>query len=425
MKKATRIERTAMPDALSRLENESLTFLRRLGEIAEVQGMRVYLVGGPVRDLLLGAPTSDWDVVIEGSGLDFARAVADEFGAMIQEFPQFQTAKLFFKDGASLDVATSREEIYARPGALPKVKAADLQADLFRRDFTMNALAVALNPGEFGALADFFGGYRDLVGKRIRVLHDRSFVEDPTRIFRAVRYEQRLGFRCEPKTSRLLQAALKSGVLKKLSGDRVRNEILKMMKEPDPGKCLAHLNAIGAWRAFDVKYAIHPAWFAPKSGVPAAVAAFNGAKDIDLRVAYLMLLLAGFSQRKRATMTQYLHLERHFQKGAVQLSRDTTRLEKLLKCTKPSKYHRVLSPLPAEYIMYLWVRYPEIRKPIQTYWNRWRGIRLTVSGADLKDAGIPEGPEMGKIMRTLLAMKLDGLLLEKDELKTAVQLHGN
>lgn len=408
---------------LASVDSASLELFRRLGECAERLRVRVYLVGGPVRDILLGRPTFDWDILAEGPGLEFAQAAAHDLKARLLKYPQFQTAKLIFKDGSHLDVATAREEFYERPAALPRVERASIRADLLRRDFTMNTLAVALNPGIFGQLVDFFNGYRDLGEKRIRVLHNLSFVEDPTRIFRAVRYEQRLGFQLEEKTAGLLKTALKIGVLKKLTGDRLRNEIVKVLAEPDPARCLARLQDLGVFRGYDPRFRLDEKWFAPEIGVPAALHALHGAREFDIRAVYLLLWLAGFSPSRQAKMVALLRLDRTRLKNAHELARLPDTVKKTLKCRKPSEYCQTLSRFTAEFLAAFWVLVPEVRPALEEYWNRWRHVRLKISGADLKKAGLREGPEMGKIMRKLLKMKLDGLLPEKDELKAAFQLH--
>src|SRR3989475_5291242 len=208
--------------------------LQEIGRLADDIGMPAYLVGGLVRDLLLGHKNLDVDLTVEGDGMTFARRLADQHGAGLKIFDRFATALVVFPDGFKLDVATARRESYAHPTALPTVRPSSIKDDLYRRDFTINALAIRLNVSRFGELVDFYGGLRDLEHKVIRVLHSRSFVDDPTRVFRAIRFEQRFGFRIEKHTLTLLKEAAASDLVHRLSGPRLRNEVMRLLSEQAP-----------------------------------------------------------------------------------------------------------------------------------------------------------------------------------------------
>src|SRR6185295_6671142 len=195
---------------LNGIPGRPLHLLKRIGRLADERGVAVYLVGGVVRDLLLKREILDLDLTVEGDGMAFARLVADRYGAGLAVFERFATARLAFPDGLKMDIATTRRESYAQPAVLPTVQPASIEEDLFRRDFTINAIAVQLNPHQFGSVFDPCGGQGDLRVRTIRVLHSGSFQDDPTRIFRAIRFEQRFGFRLERTTVGLLaQAASK------------------------------------------------------------------------------------------------------------------------------------------------------------------------------------------------------------------------
>ena len=194
--------------------------LQRLAGIATQTGMSLYIVGGPVRDCLLRRTVTDLDLTTEGDALSLARVMARELGGAWKKFDRFGTAKLGLPGRDSpIDLATARTEMYARPGALPAVTRGTIETDLIRRDFTINALAITLAPSRFGTLIDFFGGWEDLHNRVIRVLHPLSFVEDPTRIYRAIRLEQRLGFTVEEGTERRQVAALRRVAVQ--HGDRL------------------------------------------------------------------------------------------------------------------------------------------------------------------------------------------------------------
>ena len=193
--------------------------------VAAREGAAVFAVGGFVRDLLLERPNEDLDLVVEGDGLGFARALASALGGRVREHEAFLTAVVVDPEGFAIDVATARSEFYRAPAALPEVQSSVLRQDLYRRDFTINSLAIRLGPEGTPELLDFFGGQRDLTEGRLRVLHSLSFIDDPTRVLRAVRLEQRLGFRLAAESIRLVEVALREGVFDRLSGSRLRDEL--------------------------------------------------------------------------------------------------------------------------------------------------------------------------------------------------------
>src|SRR2546426_6873990 len=214
-----------------RLPAKIFTRLHEIGGLADATSRSAYLVGGLARDLLLGYSNLDMDITVEGDGMISARHRAARYGAGLKVFDRFATALLVFPDGFKLDVAPARRESYARPTALPTVTPSSIKDDLYRRDFTINALAIRLNASHFGELLDFYGGQRDLERKVIRVLHERSFVDDPTRVFRAIRFEQRFGFHIEKHTLTLLRAATASDLVRRLSGPRLRNDVMRLLSD--------------------------------------------------------------------------------------------------------------------------------------------------------------------------------------------------
>ncbi len=216
--------------------------LRQIGQIAEAHGMQAYAVGGCVRDWLLGVKgTTDLDVTIEGSGIEVARAVSLALKGSLQVHQQFGTATVVVRRSTKavrVDIATCRKETYAKPAAYPRVVAGTLKDDLRRRDFTINAMAVAIDPRRFGTLVDPCGGREDLRTKTLRVLHRRSFLNDPSRILRGVRFAQRFGLQWERTTQRACREAMAAGALGWLNAGRLRKELDRMRAEPDPRACL-------------------------------------------------------------------------------------------------------------------------------------------------------------------------------------------
>jgi tRNA nucleotidyltransferase (CCA-adding enzyme) len=215
-------------------------------------GVSVYAVGGFVRDILLRVENLDVDIVVEGDGIRFAEEFEKKFHCRIRTHKKFGTAIILFPDGLKVDVATARWEVYDSPAALPTVESASIKMDLYRRDFTINTLAIQLNPSAFGEQIDFFGGVKDIKEKVIRVLHNLSFVEDPTRVFRAIRFEQRFGFQIGKHTQHLMKNALKVGFLERLSGGRVFSELILLLQEETP------LPALRRMRDFHLFHFLHP-----------------------------------------------------------------------------------------------------------------------------------------------------------------------
>lgn len=229
------------------LTPETWDLLQTAGELAEDLGYQLYAAGGVVRDLLIGYGNLDIDLVVEGDGITFARTLGQKIGVKVRAHEKFGTAELVFKDGFKIDVATARVEYYEYPAALPRVETSSIRQDLYRRDFTINAMAVALNTERFGELIDFFGGREDLQFGQIRVLYNLSFIEDPTRILRAVRFEQRYGMNIEPQTLNLLKGAVRQNMLERVSRERIWDELYHIMLEPAAGKMLARLNSLQIW----------------------------------------------------------------------------------------------------------------------------------------------------------------------------------
>jgi len=238
-----------MKNLLSRLNPESLGLVRSIGLLAQAQGVAAYLVGGPVRDLMLEFPNVDLDITVEGNGLRLAEEFAAlHRGARVTRYPAFKTATVHLPDGSLVDFATARQEIYVRRGAYPAVKPSGIKDDLLRRDFTINAMAIAINPDTWGKLIDPWGGRADLLSRSLRVLHEKSFLDDPTRILRAARFKARLGFRMEAKTLKLLKSAIKIKVLDTIKPQRYLKDFNKILKEPNSEEAIKCLKIWGAYK---------------------------------------------------------------------------------------------------------------------------------------------------------------------------------
>ena len=229
------------------LSAEYMEIMEHAGKIASSMGYKIYAAGGIVRDLLLGMDCIDVDLVVEGDGIELARALGRDYGATVRVHQIFYTAAVNFPNGLQVDVATARVEFYQYPAALPQIETSSLHQDLYRRDFTINAMAVSLNEGDFGYIVDYFGGREDLEQGLLRILHNLSFVEDPTRILRGIRFEKRYNISLEPQTLKLAKEAVSSNMLDRVSKERVWEELKYILLEPRPGLVLSRLAELQLW----------------------------------------------------------------------------------------------------------------------------------------------------------------------------------
>jgi tRNA nucleotidyltransferase (CCA-adding enzyme) len=277
------------------LPAELVALIKQAASITVRKTLLLYLVGGIVRDLLLGQPNFDLDLVVEGDAIGLAKEIAEKVEGKLSVHKMFNTAKIVL-DKWTIDIAMARTETYARPGALPVVAPGTLKTDLFRRDFTINAMAVSLNTDNYGELMDLYGGLNDLKKKCMRILHEKSFFDDATRIWRAVRYEQRLGFQIEPDTLRLLSRNVP--LLKTVGGYRLRRELELVLKEKEPEKALTRAYELGVLKE------LHPSlkadeWLASRF----RAARLSGKADPDF---YVGLLTYRLTNDEALQITKFL-----------------------------------------------------------------------------------------------------------------------
>ena len=422
---------------LSRLSQKRLSLLRELGNLADEGGVSLYLVGGVVRDLLLKRETWDLDLTVEGDGIAFARLVADRYRAGLAVFERFATARLAFPDGLKIDIATTRRESYAQPALLPTVQPASIEADLFRRDFTVNALAVQLNPQQFGRMLDPYGGQRDLRAHTLRVLHDGSFQDDPTRIFRAIRFEQRFGFRLEPATLRLLAQAASTNLIQRLSGPRLQNEILLLFTERDPVRAIARLEQLKLLRFLHRRLSY-------TKNVQRTVTAVDSELAWWLRrfqdsvigrpIVYLMALSSESSPAVVAAMIRRLALSREQAKKVSSGGRSVDRALKRLTdpgTVRPSQAYRLLEDFSDEALVLLLAKqrstqssvgFSLLKRRIVAYMKN-KAVKTTLTGRDLQAMGLKPGPQYKTILAKLLDARIDGIVAtEVDERALAHRL---
>ncbi len=381
----------------------AVSALPAAGPLLERLGDRpgVHLVAGAVRDLLLGGEPSDLDLVVEGDAID----VALSLGGELRVHDRFGTCTVTL-EGFSYDLATARRERYPSPGSLPEVEPATLREDLLRRDFTVNALAIALGGAQRGALSAAPHALEDLDARRLRVMHDVSFIDDPTRLLRLVRYQSRLDFEIEPHTRDLAHAAVGSGALSTVSGSRLGTQLRLLAQEPDPIKALAGLRPLAIDRA------IH-AGFGLDDGELARHAMYllgeNGRRDL------LALALAGRAVPRGELELLLMRLAFEAGDRDVVLAA-ATRAEDLARALKdasrPSEIARAVAGAGPELVALAGALGP--RKAARDWLERIRQVRLTIDGDDLLTAGVPEGPAVGLALRAALEAKLDGLVCGRE-----------
>src|SRR4051794_6432547 len=374
----------------------------------------VYLVGGAVRDVMLGEPTFDIDLAVEGDGVAFARDLAAELGGRMHAHDKFHTAVVIAGD-LRVDVATARTEHYEYPAALPVVEHSSIRQDLQRRDFSINAMAVRLEAGRFGELVDPFGGAEDLRAGRVRVLHNLSFIEDPTRIFRAIRYENRYGFSMDAHTRELARACVDMGLVGDLSGARVRDELVALLSERDVAGSLARLDGLG------LAEAIHPGLDCGADTVE-RVRELDAAADRHLPdTPRWRLRLAAMARRlpgdELLDWLERLRVRRRDARVIAAVAVVAPRLaERLAESLEPAEVASLLDAQPDEVAVAIAAMGGAAGRAAELYLDGLRHLRLEVDGGTLlRELGIEESPRVGEILAELLRRRRNGELGGRDE----------
>ncbi len=390
------------------LPADIIGFMKKAGKAAEKRQQRLYLVGGVVRDLLLERCNTDLDMVVEGDAIKLAEQIAVSKKAKVTVHRHFGTANLKWAK-YSADFVSARAETYARPGALPTVRPGAIRDDLARRDFTINAMAIELNPRHYGELIDPFGGRKDLDKKLIRVLHDKSFSDDATRIWRAIRYEQRLGFKIDSATLLFIKRDI--DMLKTISGDRIRHELELILKEEEPEKAILRAARLR------VLEKLHPAlkaddWLAETF----ATARERNLPDTTKVQLYLSLLCYRLDAKEVEQLTDYLRLP----KATAQVLLDTLTIKTKLKelatpGLAPSTIYRLLHGynLTAYIANSIGADSETAAEHIGLYLNVLRNVNPALSGTDSERLGIPRGPKIKEVLQKLREARLDGKIINK------------
>jgi tRNA nucleotidyltransferase (CCA-adding enzyme) len=401
--------------------------LHKLGGAGDRLGLAVYAVGGFVRDLLLGIDNLDIDITVEGDGVFFAEYFAGQYGGRVRSHRKFGTAVLILPDGGKIDVASTRLEYYESPGALPTVERASLRHDLYRRDFTINTLALCINSDRFGQLTDHFGGQQDIQERVVRVLHNLSFVEDPTRVFRAIRFEQRLGFHIAPHTDNLIHSAVRMHLLDKLGGERLLSELVQIMCEKEPVAAITRMSSLGLLPYIHTALKLTPAtelvlketgqvmaWFRLlylkdrcEPWHVYLLALCDALKPEEFRAACIRLAIPG-------RLAARLGDQRHLVFATLQAIK---RRLKQPDAVRNSEIYGWFNGLNLEILLYLAARASseQVRRFASLYLTKLRTVGPLLNGDDLRQLGLEPGPLFRRIKTRLQQACLDGEVKSREE----------
>ena len=384
-----------------------MAVFQSLRDRAASDGLPVYLVGGPVRDAVLGLPTRDLDFVLLGDAPALAGELARELGGQVTVHPRFGTATVAVA-GDRVDIVTARKEVYPFPGSLPEVSASTLEDDLARRDFSINAMALPLS-GDSPEVIDPHGGVRDLEARSVRTLHPGSFADDPTRMLRAVRYEGRLGFQIAGGALSEMKDSMDRGHVAAVTGDRWRQELQKVF---DEGRAVAMLV-----RAIElgILAAVHPALSDSRS-----LARLPGLGPMDC----LAALVASLTAADGDGVIRRLNLPAAW----ARVVRDTIALGNIAPAlsgpaVSPSAVFQALEgmdPAAIEASVMIFED-PQAAGRLRRYLDEWRSVETALTGGDLLAMGVPPGPQIGQVLRELTAAKLDGLAGNEEEERALAQ----
>ena len=408
---------------LGGLHQKVIKALELAGEVADSEGVSAYVVGGFVRDLILGVENLDMDIVVEGYAIEFAKKFASKINAKITEHEKFQTAYAYIDEDLQIDFVTARKEYYEFPGALPSIEVGSIKDDLFRRDFTINCIAMKLNSSEFGKVVDFYGGRRDLYDGIVRILYNLSFIEDPTRIIRAVRFEQRYGFSMDEKTEEFAVDAVRSGVLDKLSIERINTEFFYILKEKNTAKMLLRLKELGLIEKIypEMELSDELINLTEKSDVQLDdfCMNLNNEKNIDKILIYLLVLHSNLSADKALKSANRMKLKKEYREEILKFIevRDLKPSALILE-GEPSNYdiYSVFSRLSLESLYVISLMFEDgVRDAVHMYINDLSQIKTEITGRDIIKMGIAPGPEIKRILEAVLKEKINGKIFTYDD----------
>jgi tRNA nucleotidyltransferase (CCA-adding enzyme) len=401
-----------------RLDDQIMDLLKSIGAAGDELGLNLYVVGGFVRDLLLHRKVDDIDIVVEGDGIAFARHVGKKLNCRVNTHKKFGTAVIIFSDHMKVDVASARLEYYDFPAALPIVEKSSIKRDLARRDFTINTLALSLNAETFGTMIDYFGASRDLKDKTIRTIHNLSFVEDPTRIFRAIKFANRFGFEIGKVTANLIRNAIKVDCFKNLSGLRVLSELKQIFSEENPIPAIRTMTEYGLEKVIHPRLEITPVTYQMLESANKTLAWHDLLyvnESYPRWAVYFMMLLNRCTFKVSEQICDRLMIPA----GERQLLLETrykaenrlSFIESNHPVTRQALYWALIN-FNTVFILYIMAltRNESVRKDISNFYTDYRYVKPRIQGRDLIDIGVKPGPAFTKILNEVLNARLDGKL---------------
>ncbi|KJJ85369.1 tRNA nucleotidyltransferase/poly(A) polymerase [Candidatus Omnitrophus magneticus] len=431
------------------LPQHFIKLIREIGIEGDSLGVNIFLVGGCVRDIMMGVKNYDFDIVVEGSAIHLAEVLSEKFQSALVVHKNFGTASLvmkkppyleknsFSQEKFKIDIATSRRETYASPGALPRVEASSLRYDLYRRDFTINAMAIKINSEDFGFFIDFFGGIKDLQNKTVRVLHDKSFIDDPTRIFRAARFSERFGFKIDKHTEYLIQHAVKEDMFTRVDNQRIRDELILMLSEKVPFRAVYRMKKLDELKFIHHSLKIGRSTKKSFLAVHRIISWYKKTAQCTTSplkewLIYFLILIDTLTKKETEEIIKKFVFPGDINHAIHFNAENYILIKRKLSSNRPispSKIYEILEKADSEVIISVIAKLPKNSPAInraKKFMKFYRFIRLEITGDDIKKEGITPGPIFRSIFKKILAEKLDGKITNKlDEITLMKKLIAN
>jgi len=407
-----------------RLSKDQMDLLNSIAQTADKEQLNVYVAGGFVRDLLLNIQNLDIDLVVEGDGIGFAKTLARKLDGIAKSHTKFGTSVVVLKNKSRIDVAMARVEYYPRPGALPKVESSSIEKDLSRRDFTINSMAIKLNGQGAFSLIDLFNGEEDLKAGSIRVLHDQSFIEDPCRIFRVIRFEQRFIFAVEGRTKTLMESAIKNKLTSLLSGPRLMNELKLLLKEAYPLRCVGRMRELSLLQFINPDISSDNSDWLVLEKIDDVLGWANKVPLLGKSEVWFVYFHALFFIMKEVAFEKAMARLRAPLKVRNRLRSDRGHLFKAKlslhegRELKPSEVYDIFSELPSEAVILLLAVCPSerVKKYATLYYDQYFTLAKTeLTGMDLIRMGMEPGPIFQEVFKALRDARVNGQVTSRDE----------
>ncbi|MEO0278788.1 MAG: hypothetical protein ABIM21_05900, partial [candidate division WOR-3 bacterium] len=404
-----------------RIPRRILDVIEIAKDVGEELRLNVYIVGGFVRDLILKVENYDLDFVVEGDGLSFAKAFAERVNGRVNIHERFETAVVIFPDNYRVDVSTARMEYYEEPASLPRVVRGSIKRDLYRRDFTINAMAIKITGDDAYTLFDYYGGMRDIKDRLINVIHNLSFVEDPTRAFRAVRFEQRYGFRIGPQTEKLIKIAVKERIFEKLTGKRIMNELKHMLSEKHAFRMIKRMEELGILQFVHSKLKADTYMegvFERTREVIAWYELLFKRKQPESWIINAAALLHTLQIDEVKELLHWFNLSRDDREKILVAITDYKSIIKQLESTTDEvKIYWLLKSYPLEAVLFFLAmcEKEEVRQKIGTYLIELVDLETEIKGRDILALGATPGPIIGEILKKVLEAKIKGSVKSREE----------